>query len=97
MAVVIHILKNDIKEETLKILSNTTCLPPDMSPPPPIYAPTRYGLSLTLILAKEAVMIKLNAITTIDKEYRRTIKFLVDLYQEKNIKDNHIIRAAAVP
>jgi hypothetical protein len=68
-----------------------------MSPPPPIYAPISYGLSLTLMLAKEAVMIRLNAITTIDKKYRRTIKFLVDLYQEKNIKDNHIIRAAAVP
>jgi len=42
-------------------------------------------------------MIKLNAITDIDTKYKRTIKLWLDLYQEKNSKDNHIIKAAAVP
>ncbi len=35
-AVVIHILKNELKEEALYTSFNNTCLPPDISPEDPI-------------------------------------------------------------
>jgi hypothetical protein len=42
-------------------------------------------------------MIKLNAITTIDMKYKKTIRLWFDLNQKKNSKDNRIIKAAAIP
>jgi hypothetical protein len=42
-------------------------------------------------------MIKLNAITNIDTKYKKTIKLWFDLNQEKNNKDNRIIKAVVVP
>jgi hypothetical protein len=42
-------------------------------------------------------MIKLNAITAIDIKYKKTIRLWFDLNQEKNNKDNHTMKAAAVP
>jgi hypothetical protein len=46
---------------------------------------------------KAAVMTKLNAITDIDIKYKRTIKSWRDLYHEKNNKDSHTTKPAAVP
>jgi hypothetical protein len=42
-------------------------------------------------------MIKLNAITDMDIKYKRTTMSWVDLYHEKNNKDSHITKPAAVP
>jgi hypothetical protein len=46
---------------------------------------------------KVAVIIRLNAITDIDIEYKRTILSCRDLYHEKNNKANHITKPAANP
>jgi hypothetical protein len=42
-------------------------------------------------------MTKLNAITDIDIKYKMTIMSWCDLYHEKNSKDSHTIKPAAVP
>ena len=60
-----------------------------------IFSNTIWSIS-NLALAKAAVIIKLNAITSIATKYRKTIELRLDL-QEKNNKDNHIMKVADVP
>ena len=70
---------------------------PAISPLPPTYGPVNAGLNVTLTPVEITVMIKLEDMINIDRKYNKIILLRVVLYQEKNKKDNHIMKATDVP
>ncbi len=78
-------------------MSNNRYRPTDISILPPTNSRISFGLSFTLTLVIEAVIIKLNTIKDIETKYKKIMILDVDLYQEKKDMDNFKIKNDATP
>jgi hypothetical protein len=78
-------------------VSNNRYHPTDISILPPTNSRISLGLSFTLTVVTVAVIIRLNTIKDIETKYKKTMILDVDLYQEKNDKDNFKIKNDATP